>query len=305
MNTRMPILLILTILLLQGCATTNNNQQDTAFSDIHLHFNYRHKEIISAKETVDILKAHDVVLATVSSEPASMALEMNEIAGDWVIPFASPYYKAGNRKTWYFDKNLLAEMRKMLDTGRYGGIGEVHITSGIGPSRDSEVMLGLFDLAREYDLPFLLHTNAGNYQYFLPICQRHSDVDIIWAHAGGDLQPDQLRPLMQNCDNVWLDLTARDPWHYGHLTTDEGQLLPGWRDLIIDFQDRVMTGTDPVWNAHQTYRWYESDEGWDHYTKLIDFHRNWMKQLPEEVEKKVRLTNAQQFFNNPGRSLDN
>ena len=60
-----------------------------------------------------------------------------------------------------------------------------------------------------------------------------------------------------------------------------------------------MTGTDPVWNAHQIYRWYEADEGWQHYTDFLNFHRHWLKQLPAEVEEKIRLTNAQAFFNRP------
>jgi hypothetical protein len=60
-----------------------------------------------------------------------------------------------------------------------------------------------------------------------------------------------------------------------------------------------MTGTDPVWNAYQIYRWYEADEGWDHYDDFLRFHRNWLKQLPATVEKKVRLTNAQGFFDRP------
>ena len=83
----LPVLVI--FVLVSGCASTGTRQDDRAFSDIHLHYNYRHKEIISARETVDILKQHDVVLATVSSEPSHMALEMNDVAGDWIIPFAS------------------------------------------------------------------------------------------------------------------------------------------------------------------------------------------------------------------------
>ncbi len=280
-----------------GCATTRE------FSDIHLHYTWKHAEIIDPEETIEILKAHDVILASVSGEPTDHALRLSQAGGDWIIPFASPYYKAGNRHSWFFDKKLLPEMRKRLETGQYQGLGEIHITSGIGPARDSKVFLGLMDLAREFDLPVLLHTNSGNYRYFESVCTRHNDLRIIWAHAGGDLQPDQLNPLMESCPNVWLDMTARDPWHYDQMVGEDGLLLPGWRDLFIKYQDRAMTGTDPVWNAHQTYRWYESDEGWSHYEKLINFHRNWLKQLPPEVEKKIRLTNAQKFFANPGRSL--
>jgi predicted TIM-barrel fold metal-dependent hydrolase len=57
-----------------------------------------------------------------------------------------------------------------------------------------------------------------------------------------------------------------------------------------------MTGTDPVWGVTRTQRWDEPDEGWDHYHELIEFHRNWLSQLPPDVEHKVRLDNAKAFF---------
>lgn len=57
-----------------------------------------------------------------------------------------------------------------------------------------------------------------------------------------------------------------------------------------------MTGIDPVAGGHQVYRWYEADEGWKHYAEYHAYHRRWLAQLPPEVEEKIRLTNAQRFF---------
>ena len=289
-------IVFLVLFVLTGCATTPHSGQP-AFADIHLHYNYTHAEVIDVKDTLKILKRNNVALATVSSEPTDLALKMADASDGWIIPFATPYYQEGNRLNWYLDKDLVNEIRSRLQTGRFGGIGEVHLTAGIGPNRNNPVFTGLLDLAREFNLPFLIHTDASDSRYFMPICEKFSDIRFIWAHAGGALQPEQLEPVMQACANVWLDLAARDPDHYGQLTDEQGVLLPGWREFIVRYQDRIMTGTDPVWNAHQIYRWYEADEGWDHYDDFIRFHRNWLKQLPEKVELKVRLTNAQGFFN--------
>ena len=82
----------------------------------------------------------------------------------------------------------------------------------------------------------------------------------------------------------------------GLLVDEQGKLLPGWPELIAEYPDRFMTGTDPVWNASQMYRWYEADEGWSKYDQHYWFHRDWMQQLPAELEKKVRLSNALRFF---------
>lgn len=57
-----------------------------------------------------------------------------------------------------------------------------------------------------------------------------------------------------------------------------------------------MTGTDPVWGVTRGQRWDEPDEGWDHYEQLLQFHRDWLQQLPPEVEEKIRLTNARLFL---------
>jgi len=283
------------LLFVAGCAV-NREPVPTAFADIHLHYNYTHAEVIDVDSTLRILKRNNIVLAIVSSEPTDLALELSDAGGDWIIPFATPYYKTGNRLNWYLDTSLLDEMRRRLETGRFGGIGEVHLTAGMRPTRDNPVFTGLLDLAQEFGLPVLIHTDASDSGYFLPICRQNPDIRFIWAHAGGALQPQHLSPLMQSCANVWLDLAARDPDHYGQLTDDRGTLLPGWREFMILYQDRIMTGTDPVWNAHQIYRWYEADEGWQHYDKFLGFHRHWLKQLPDSAALKIRLTNAQRFF---------
>ena len=57
-----------------------------------------------------------------------------------------------------------------------------------------------------------------------------------------------------------------------------------------------MTGTDPVWNVRYGQTWAQADEGWTHYEQLLEFHRQWLKQLPPEVEAKIRLHNARRFL---------
>ena len=57
-----------------------------------------------------------------------------------------------------------------------------------------------------------------------------------------------------------------------------------------------MTGTDPVWNVRYGQTWAQADEGWDHYNQLLEFHRQWLKQLPPEVEAKIRLHNAKHLL---------
>ncbi|MCK5721447.1 MAG: hypothetical protein KAI84_02855, partial [Gammaproteobacteria bacterium] len=105
------LLIILSFSILSSCALQKHELPP--FADIHLHFNWDHEELLSAKEAVNILEAHNVTLAVVSSVPSHYALKLKEEAGDWIVPFVTPYYHAGNRLNWYFDKTLVGKIRKL------------------------------------------------------------------------------------------------------------------------------------------------------------------------------------------------
>ena len=289
---RVTTLVVVLAAVLSGCSTNPARK----FADIHIHYNFSQEEVTTPKQAIAVLKKHNIAYAVVSSEPTDYAVKLAEQGGPWIIPFASPYYKAGNKLTWYRDKKLVNELRKLLLTGKYKGIGELHLTAGLGPRPTNKVLVGILKLAQEFKLPFLIHIDSSDHRYMQYFCKKYPDIRFIWAHAGGYLVPEKIHPLMQACSNVWLDLAARDPWHYGGLTSHNNKLTPAWRALMIKYQNKIMTGTDPVWNAQQAYRWYEADEGWNHYEKFIKFHRHWLSQLPPQVAEKIRLSNAVAFF---------
>lgn len=268
----------------------------TPFADVHLHFNWDQKEVISAEKVVQKLKDNNVVLATVSSTPPELALELSEAGGPWILPFISPYQSPMHRRSWFTDEMVLVEAEKGLASGRYAGIGEVHVYSTFGPRKDNRILVGLLKLAEKYQVPFLIHTEASSHLFFTPICQGHPNVRFLWAHAGSPLKPDSIDKLMEQCPNVWAEVSVRDTWRYDSLVDEQNQLHPSWRELFIKYQDRFMTGTDPVWNVLNGQTWAQADEGWDHYDQLLEFHRQWLKQLPSEVEVKIRLTNARLFL---------
>lgn len=279
-----------------GCAQPGDKQPAPPLADIHLHFKWDQKEVISADEAIARLRDNNVVLAVVSGEPSATALELAAAGGDWVIPIFSPYIEHLSRYDWYRDPRVVQRAREGLRSGQYRGIGEVHLIAGNGPTAENEVVRGLFRLAAEFDVPLLLHTDASDGRYFARICQAHPDVRFLWAHAGGYLEADHVQGVIENCPNVWVEFSARDPWHYGTLVEDSGALRAGWLAVLQRYPDRFMVGSDPVWNAHQAYRWYEADEGWFHLDELIGFHRSWLSTLPSDLEERIRLTNAKRFF---------
>jgi hypothetical protein len=266
------------------------------FADIHTHFNWDQEEVISAETAAARLREQGVVLAIVSATPADYALKLREAGGEWVVPFVTPYLDPRRRQTWFTDPEVVAAVRRALESGHYFGIGEVHLWAGWVLRRDNPVFQGLLDLAERFDVPMLIHTEPADPAYFLAICRARPEVTFLWAHAGGNVPPDGIGKVLDACPNVWVDLSARDPWRYGGITGEDGYLLPAWRAVVLAYPDRFMVGSDPVWSVRRGQRWDQPDEGWDHLGELLAFHRRWLSTLPPDVEEKVRLTNARRLL---------
>lgn len=270
------------------------------FVDIHTHYNWDQSEITTPEEAIAVLKKHGVILTIVSSTPSLEAVKLRKAGGDMIMPFFTPYITPMSRQSWMRDEGVLIQAREALKSGDFFGIGEVHIISGLGPRRDNKIFEGLLELAVEFDVPVMIHTEASDYRFFKPVCQKHSKVRFLWAHAGSILGPEQVAKLLDACSNVWVEVSARDPWHYGSFLHEDGSIPQNWMTLFQTYADRVMVGTDPVWKAHQVNRWEEANEGWLHYDKLYNFHMQWLDQLPDELRKKLKYQNGLKFLRRDG-----
>jgi len=234
------------LLVIQTCPLADESSTEPPFADVHIHFNWDQEELLSAEEVLKILDKNNVVFGVVFSTPSANALKLSRLRLDRLIAFFSPYITGHSRNNWYYDEKVLVRARAGLQQGIYQGIGEVHIISGLGPRRDNAIFQGLIKLAAEFDVPFTIHTETSDYRFLLPICQQHPKVRFLWAHAGGVLGPKHSEGIINACENVWIELSARDPAHYGGLLDDNGRLRMAWREFILRFPNKFMLGTDPV-----------------------------------------------------------
>ncbi|MCP5298706.1 MAG: amidohydrolase family protein [Chromatiaceae bacterium] len=287
-------ILVSTTLLASGLAHT----AEAPFADIHLHWKWNQKEVTTVAEAIATLDAQNVALAVVTGTPPELALELAERAPDRVIPIYGLYRNAGDWATWYRDPGLSDRVRTALESGRYHGIGEVHMIGGFVTHWRNPIIKGLFELAAEFDVPVLLHTEFSRADYTLGLCQAHPHTRLLWAHAGAMLPPNEVRRVLAGCPNVQVELSARDPWrHVANPIVDaDGVLLPDWRTLIIEFAGRIMVGSDPVWPVERLNPWDEPDSGWQELPRFIGFHRSWLRQLPQAVAEAIRWHNAEAFF---------
>ena len=292
-----PILFLCLLFMLPGL------QAQTPVADMHLHYKWTQQEVTSPAAAIALLDQENIVMGVVIGTPAELALELSSLTPGRIVSIFSPYREGGDWHRWAFDADTVTRARAALASGRYRGIGELHVIGGFAPPLEKAIVLQqLMQLAAEYAVPVMLHTEFSRPDFMLQLCRKFPDTHILWAHSGAVLEPDEVASVLERCSNVWGGLGARDPWRFVNnpLTSDDGILLPGWKALLLKYPHRFMVGSDPVWPVDQLDRWDEADSGWQELGRFWAFHRGWLAQLPQDVARQIGCENALGLF---GRSL--
>lgn len=268
-------------------------------ADMHLHYKWSQQEVTSPDEALRLLGAAQVALGVVIGTPAERALALTQRSNGRLVPIWSPYREGGDWSRWATDKSVVQRARAALASGNYYGIGELHLVGGFAPrATPGDVTSQLMQLAGEYGVPVLLHTEFSRADRMQALCSAHPRTRIVWAHAGAILPAAAVESVLASCDNVMAGLAARDPWRFvsNPITDTQGKLLPAWRALLLRYPDRFMVGSDPVWPVDQLDRWDEADTGWQELGRFWAFHRNWLADLPHNVALQIACINAVDTF---------
>jgi predicted TIM-barrel fold metal-dependent hydrolase len=177
------------------------------------------------------------------------------------------------------------------------GIGEIffqrddlaNMTYGEVARASSRAAAPLFEFAADHDLPVSLHSNVTKRTVQQPIflheieamLKRHPRTRFIWCHAGmsRDLvvpsQPDHLRRLLGEYENLWLDLS----WLvYDDHVAPGGKLDETWVRLVRDHPTRFMIGSDVVGR-------------FENYVKEMTKYDLLLDALPPDVARRVGREN--------------
>ena len=285
-----------------GLAAESTSEAPIPVADSHLHYKWNQAEVTSPEQAVAALRANQVQLAVVTGTPAERALELQRLAPDIVLPIYGVYRAGGDWYAWQSRESLVDEVRAALASGNYHGIGELHLIGGFAVRwQRSDVLKALLALAAEYDVPVLIHTEFSRAEPTLSICQANPHNRLLLAHAGAALPAAEVKRVLEACPNVWMDLSARDPWRFLRfpIADDDDRLLPDWEALVLRWPERFVIGSDAVWPVERLDAWDQADTGWQRIGNFLDFHRRWASFLPPEVQRKVLLENALGLFRQP------
>lgn len=182
---------------------------------------------------------------------------------------------------------------------------------------DHPLFLLLADLAAKHDVPIDLHVEAvrrdwpvsdelsrrsnenperisENITALERLLSHNRRARIIWVHVGADFtgqrSVDLTRRLLRENANLLLSITSHqfamgEDWFFKPSTG----LNPRWHDLILEFPDRFMIGTDVFFQPDNALRKMPN-------RMQLALGVLTTSELPPEVKRKVAFENAQRVF---------
>jgi hypothetical protein len=240
--------------------------------DAHSHYNHDVWKGIPPEDAIRRLREAGVTRAIISSASDTGTRRLYKLAPDMIVPMLSPYLTRGTNDYWLELDYVLPYLKKQIATGKYLGIGEIHIYED-----DAELPLveAIVELAREHNLMLQVHAEAR-------IIERLYDFDpeakIIWAHAGFN-DPSTVRELLDKFPALWPDLSIRKD-----IFVAKDGFTEEWRQLLIDYSDRFMIGID----TYTGQRWLKANAIMARMLAVLN-------QLPKDTAEKIRYKNGQRL----------
>ena len=230
------------------------------------------------------------------------------------------------------DRARFSAVAQRIVASKAAGFGEIGIEHfalpAMGPfhpfeatAPDHPLLLLLADIAAAANMPIDVHFDVipaavdlpaplrsppnpahlePNLAGFERLLAHNAKAKIVWAHAGGEparmRSVELCRELLGRYPNLYMSLRVErglpDPtW----ALAPNGDLKPEWRQLIVDFPDRFVLGSDSFYTDQPEYRRGGSVRGLDNFQALL-------AQLPMPVAAKLARDNVKAIYRLAGPS---
>ncbi len=150
----------------------------------------------------------------------------------------------------------------------------------------------LWALSATYGIPVHVHAEADGptVAEMERLLESNSQGTWLWAHTGNFIEPLALKPLFQQHPNLFCELSWRDERVGVRIPISVGGLLrPEWKELLEEFPDRFVIGTDV------------GDPSLDRYAVMIGYWRGILNQLSKGAAEKLAHQNAERILKLPPR----
>jgi len=261
--------------------------------DTHLHYNQEawdgNTGPFPPTEALARMQRNGVKAIVANSRPnagtqtLAAARETRE-AGVTVVPFVRLYRNRDDYTNWFRDETIYemvqTELARGTASGPYRGIGEFHLYESA--NANGPVAKKLIVLAEQKQLAVLAHVDDVAIDLLMANApSKGQALRLIWAHTGiGGAPVARVRALLARYPLLMGELSYRPG-----LTCADGKLCPEWRELILQYPERFLVGSDTWVNQR-----------WSAYDELMQGYRGWLGDLPPAVARRIAWDNAAGLF---------
>jgi hypothetical protein len=242
--------------------------------DAHLHYTAHDAARFSPQDIIRILDDAGIAHAAITSQPPTLVERLVAVAPQRIAPLLNVYHEPADKQHWMHDSTLPTRLAAQLETGKWHGIGELHLFAA---DRDSDVFRQVLRLAQKYQLPLLLHADPAVIDTVYTLAP---GLTVVWAHAGTFPYPDLVAHYLGRYPALHIDLSMRDE----RLSDDNG-LRDDWYELMVNYPERVLVGVDTFSAAR-----------WESYSRHAAQIRQWLQALPTGMAERIATSNAQRIY---------
>ena len=190
---------------------------------------------------------------------------------------------------------FMQQIENDLETGKVKGVGEIFINNMHSNSSyrmrrkvdlDAPIFRDLYQLLAKHNAFLTIHMegDSDSLEQMESLLSSDRNGRILWNHCGTNTSSGDVRTLLASNSNLFCEVSFR----FMHKKASRNIFLEnwidsGWLELIEDFPDRFLIGTD----AH-------SDQQYRKYVKVV--RSGLLSNLSPSAARKVAHENAQYLF---------
>jgi predicted TIM-barrel fold metal-dependent hydrolase len=236
--------------------------QSVPIADVHMHFNVKGRQ--TAEQMLQRLQEGNIRWGGGVGDYSG---DMQVALGDRYLPaivqteFTIVLMSSGEKGLQNLEHPVFADFFKeaevMMASGKARGFGEIHIDNktttnfndpfGRSIPLESPVVQRMYEIANEHKGFVQIHYDKSfrTVDQIITMAQRYPKSLTIVSHCMPKGTPDDMRKIFSAAPNVICEISGATHIHgIPRIVTSSG-INSRWLQMIEDYPDRVMMGTDP------------------------------------------------------------